>query len=186
MYKAGLVIPTTYTRANGLPLGSEADESYRKLLILDSGIELRLLNMNMGNTTAITTQILPSSVADLVNKGSMAEMIAGLEILRNQTPNLKRELYYWTRQVRGAHAEIDYIIAKDATVIPIEVKAERQGGMKSLWNFMRDKNLSEAIRSSLENFGEFQYIDSEADNAVRHVTIFPLYALAQLFLEGGE
>lgn len=180
LYKAGLVIPVTRTDANGLPLGSESDENYRKMLLLDSGLELRLLNMTLGSVTGITTQILTATAADLINKGSMAEMIAGLEIMRNQTPNLKFELFYWTRQAKNAVAEIDYILAKDASVIPVEVKADRQGGMKSLWNFMRDKNLTQAIRCSLENFGEFDYTDSEANGEIRHVTICPLYALSQL------
>lgn len=65
-------------------------------------------------------------------------------------------------------------------VFPFEVKAGVQGGMKSLWEFMRDKQLTEAVRCSLENFGMFDYIDSKTDNAVRHVTIVPLYAISQL------
>ena len=35
-------------------------------------------------------------------------------------------------------------------------------------------------RCSLENFGAFDYIDNQADGAVRHVTILPLYALSLL------
>ncbi|MCF0187467.1 MAG: ATP-binding protein, partial [Bacteroidaceae bacterium] len=136
LYKAGLVIPVTHTHANGLPLGGEADECFRKMLFIDSGLLLRMLNMTLGNVNEITTQILTASVSDLVNKGSMAEMVAGLEIVRNQTPNLKYELYYWVRKARGAQAEIDYVVAKDSKVVPIEVKADCQGGMKSLWNFM--------------------------------------------------
>ena len=64
-------------------------------------------------------------------------------------------------------------------VLPIEVKAGVQGGMKSLWDFMRDKKLTRAIRSSLENFGKFDYVDLKADGAIRHVVILPLYALSQ-------
>ena len=177
---AGLVIPVTHTDANGLPLGSEADGSFRKMLFLDSGLLLRMLNMTVGSVAEITTLILTANVADLVNKGSMAEMVAGLEIVRNQTPNLKYELHYWARQARGSQAEIDYVVARDSHVLPIEVKAERQGGMKSLWGFMRDKQLTEAVRCSLENFGEFTFTDTKAHDAVRHVTICPLYALSQL------
>ena len=65
-------------------------------------------------------------------------------------------------------------------VLPLEVKAGVQGGMKSLWDFMRDKKLSQAIRCSLENFGKFDYIDPKDDNAVRHVEIVPLYAISQM------
>jgi hypothetical protein len=65
-------------------------------------------------------------------------------------------------------------------VLPLEVKAGVQGGMKSLWDFMRDKKLSQAIRCSLENFGKFDYIDPKDDNAVRHVEVVPLYAISQM------
>ncbi|MCF0168783.1 MAG: ATP-binding protein, partial [Bacteroidales bacterium] len=101
LYMSGLVIPATHSHANGLPLGGETDDRFRKMLFLDSGLLLRMLNMTLGNITEITTQILTASVSDLVNKGPMAEMIAGLEIVRNQTPNLRFELYYWMRQARG-------------------------------------------------------------------------------------
>ena len=57
---------------------------------------------------------------------------------------------------------------------------DTQGGMKSLWNMMREKNLSNAYRISLENLGQFDYHDSEAENAIRHVQICPLYAISQI------
>lgn len=38
----------------------------------------------------------------------------------------------------------------------------------------------EPFRCSWENFDEFEYIDKEDGNAVRHVTLLPLYALSQL------
>ena len=181
LIKAGLLIPVTHTNGNGLPLGDEADESIRKMLLLDTGLMLRLLNMQIGDTTAITTHILTSTAADLVNKGPVAEMLAGLELLHYLSPNLHHDLYYWVRQAKNATAEIDYLFSKDMQVLPIEVKAGVQGGMKSLWDFMRDKKLSHAMRCSLENFGRFDYVDSKADDAIRHVDILPLYALSQLF-----
>ena len=46
--------------------------------------------------------------------------------------------------------------------------------------YFYDKKLSQAVRCSLENFGQFDYVDSKADNAVRHVTIVPLYAISQM------
>lgn len=178
--KAGILIPVTHTDANGLPLGEEKDEGTRKMLLLDTGLLLRLLNMSSGDITAITTQILTASAADLVNKGPMAEMLAGLELLHYLSPNLHHELFYWVRQAKNATAEVDYILPHNMEVLPVEVKAGVQGGMKSLWDFMREKKLSQAVRCSLENFGQFDYVDPKADNAVRHVTIVPLYAISQM------
>lgn len=177
---SGLLIPVTRTDANGIPLGSEADESYRKILLLDSGILLRLLGMESVDVESIATEILTADNVELVNKGSLTEMVAGLEILRYKTPNIRHDLYYWTRNAKNSVAEIDYVGVYDQKVLPIEVKAGVQGGMKSLWLFMREKSLFKAIRCSLENFGELEYIDKEADNSVRQVTICPLYSISQM------
>lgn len=179
LIKAGVLVPVTHSSGNGLPLGDEADESIRKILLLDTGLMLRLLNMTMGDTSAITAQILTATATDLVNKGPMAEMLAGLELLHYLTPNLHHDLYYWVRQAKNSTAEIDYLLSRDMKVLPFEVKAGVQGGMKSLWDFMREKKLDQAVRCSLENFGKFDYIDAEAEGAVRHVEVYPLYALSQ-------
>lgn len=45
---------------------------------------------------------------------------------------------------------------------------------------MRKKALHHAVRTSLENFGEFEYIDKESQNACRHVDVIPLYAMSNL------
>ena len=178
--KAGIVIPVTHTSANGLPLGSEANSSYQKILLLDTGLMLRLLNMATGDISELTEQILTSDVASLVNKGPMAEMLAGLELLHYRTPNIRHEMYYWQRQAKNSQAEVDYITSYRQTVLPIEVKAETQGGMKSLWIFMREKKLQNALRCSLENFGAFDYEDNETGGEVQHIQICPLYAISQI------
>ena len=177
---AGILHPVTHTDANGLPLGSEEDKSYQKMLLLDTGLLLRLLNMSLGDVSELTTQILTASATDLANKGPMAEMVVGLEMLHNMSPNIRHELYYWVRHAKNSQAEIDYIATYLQTVVPIEVKADTQGGMKSLWAFMRDKRLHYAIRCSTENFGKFDYVDNQANNEVRHVRICPMYAIARI------
>ena len=145
--------------ANGLPLGSEADNSYRKILFFDCGLMLRLLGITIGDTTLLTTQILTATAADLVNKGTVAELVAGLEMLHYMEPNLRHELFYWVRMSKNSLAEIDYLLPSHLNILPIEVKAGNQGGMKSLWSFMREKHITEAVR---------------------HVNIFPLYAVSQI------
>ena len=185
LIKANIIIPVTHTNSNGLPLGDGKDDGIRKILVLDTGLMLRLLNMTMGDITELTTHILTATAADLVNKGPMAEMLAGLELLHNLTPNLRHDLFYWQRQAKNATAEVDYVLPAATHILPFEVKAGVQGGMKSLWDYMRERKLSQAIRCSLENFGEFDYIDNRADGAVRHVRIFPLYAI-RVFLKYSE
>lgn len=178
--KAGIVIVVTHTDGNGLPLGSEVDTSYQKMLLLDTGLMLRLLNMTTGDISELTELILTSDITDLVNKGPMAEMLAGLELLHYRTPNIRHEMFYWQRHAKNSQAEVDYISSYRQTVLPIEVKAETRGGMKSLWMFMREKDFVNAIRCSLENFGTFDYEDPEVMGAIRHVQICPLFAISQM------
>lgn len=66
-------------------------------------------------------------------------MVAGLEIIKNQQPDNVPSLYFWMREARGALAEVDYILAKDMKILPIEVKAEVKGGMKSLYSLSKRK-----------------------------------------------
>lgn len=192
LVKAGIIVPVTHTDGNGLPLGGEEDKDCRKYLLLDTGLLLRMQNMSMNNMTQNAGFILTSTVSDLVNKGPLAEMIAGLEILRNLEPNIRHDLHYWLRQAKNATAEVDFLTSLNSTVLPIEVKADTQGGMKSLWTFMRDRKLDHAVRCSLENFGFLEYRDRFSDNrgnnfeAVRRVAICPLFAMSQLFQTGNS
>lgn len=177
---AGICVPVTRTDANGLPLGNGSDSAYKKILICDPGIMLRILNMSLGDISELTTEILTESASTLVNKGPMAELIAGLEMEHHAVPNIRYELYYWARQAKNSQAEIDYVENIGREIMPIEVKAGQKGGMKSMWIFMREKKLERAVRCSLENFGSFVYEDDQAHKAIRKVTICPLYAISML------
>lgn len=170
---AGLLVPVCSTAANGFPLGAEADEKCVKYLFMDSGLLLAVLGMDYGNVTSITEAILIGNAADLVNKGHITEMVAGLEIIKNLPPDSIPSLYFWMREAKGSMAEVDYILSKDMKILPVEVKAEVKGGMKSLYSFVEAKGITHAVRTSLENFGRFTKGDCTID-------IYPLYALQNL------
>ncbi len=170
---AGLITPVTHSDGNGLPLGAEENGSYTKYLFLDLGLMQTMLG-----TPA--SEVLLASDIDFVNKGAASEMFVGQELVKNHDCFQKAEMYYWQNLSRGANAEIDYLEAKDGKVLPVEVKAGTRGSMQSLWLFMRKKGLANAVRTSLENFGKFDYEDKEDGNAVRHVDVIPLYALSNL------
>lgn len=170
---AGLIKPVVHSDGNGLPLGAEENVSYAKYLFMDLGLMQTMLG-----TPA--SDVLLASETDFVNRGATSEMFVGLELMKNHDCFQKSEMYYWQNMARGTNAEIDYLEARDGKILPIEVKANTKGSMQSLWLFMRKKGLLNAVRTSLENFGEFDYIDKEDDNARRHVNVIPLYALSNL------
>lgn len=176
---AGLVIPVIATSGNGIPLDAEANEKNMKILLLDSGLLLSVLQLEGNLAQHLVDLIMTGSPQDLVKKGGLVEMVAGLELLRNKPCVQRQKMFYWEKSGNSI-AKIDYLDTFHLKVTPIEIKSGTQGGMKSLWQFMREKRLTEAIRCSFENFGEFTYTDPQADNAERHITIIPLYALENL------
>ena len=170
---AGMIIPVKHTNGNGLPLGAEENDSYVKYLFFDLGVMQTMLDIPAAD-------ILMASDVDFVNKGAASEMFAGLELQKYRDCHQKAEMHYWHNTTKGSNAEVDYLKAKNGKVLPIEVKANTQGGMQSLWIFMRKRHLHNAVRTSLENFGQFDYYDPEENFEQRHVDIVPLYALSNL------
>lgn len=178
---AGLVTPVVATAGNGVPLDAEADEARMKALFLDPGLLLSVLQLESSTSQEIIEQILTASPQELVNKGGLVEMVAGLEIMRNKPCVQRQKMFFWEKKGNSV-AEVDYLGIHNLKVIPVEVKSGTQGGMKSLWMFMREKHLTEAVRCSLENFGEISYTDPEDGMIQRHVRIIPLYAISQIGL----
>jgi predicted AAA+ superfamily ATPase len=169
---AGLIKPVVHTAANGIPLGAEINDKFVKYIFLDSGLLLRLLGLeNVGGTSEIFKLIFAGTESDLVNKGHITEMVAGLELLKYSTPTQRHDLYYWQNLSRGAQAEVDYVMIKNMKVVPLEVKAGTTGSMKSMYQFIEAKHLDYGIRTSLENFSKLGNVD-----------IIPLYALSNIYM----
>lgn len=182
---AGIIKRVNHTAANGLPLGAEVNEKFRKYIFLDSALLLRILDMDMGSSRQLTELIVAGTAEDLVNKGGLAEMVLGWEMVKYNNPRSQHDLYYWENTSEGTRSEVDYIIARDLKVLPIECKAGTSGKMKSLHLFMRQKHLTDGIRCSLENFATLESRDKNTnhgdDNAVWRIRIFPLFAISNLF-----
>lgn len=174
---AGLIMKVSHTAANGLPLGAEVNEKFVKYNYLDTGLLLRILELDFGSAKPLTDMIVAGSEADLVNKGSLAELSVGLELLKASNNRHKYELHYWENISNGTTSEVDYVIPHDMKVLPIEVKSGMSGKMKSLRLFMQRKDISIAIRTSLENFNILSYNDN---GITREIDIIPIYAIGNL------
>ena len=175
---AGILKAVRHTAANGLPLGAEVNKKFCKYIYLDSGLLLRILDLDLGGSREITDLILLGAAGDLVNKGGLTEMVAGWEIVKAGNPRTQHDLYYWENLANGTTSEIDYVVTHEMKVLPIEVKSGVSGKMKSLRFFMQKKQLTLAVRTSLENFGEVEL--SEEGGVSRRIEIRPLYALGDL------
>ena len=162
---AGLVYAVTHSSANGLPLAAETNPRYRKLMILDTGIYQRFLRLDI-------TNLLLEDKFEQINRGALAEMFAGTELVKSQNNRMPAELYYWQREKAGSAAEVDYVIQQGQDLVPVEVKAGTKGAMQSMFLFLTEKQRRYGIRSSMENFGEYQ-----------QVQIYPLYAVGKIITE---
>jgi predicted AAA+ superfamily ATPase len=180
---AGIVKMVQHSAGNGLPLGAEINNKFRKFHYLDTGLLLRILDMEMGSASQLTELILAGAAEDLVNKGHITEMVAGWEIIKSLSPRTEHDLYYWENTSDGGTSEVDYLITQEMKIIPVEVKAGVIGKMKSLRQFMRRKHLLIAKRCYLENFGVIEFKDAEDTqypNAIKKIFIHPLHSLSTL------
>lgn len=180
---AGLIKRVVHSAGNGLPLGAESNSKFQKFIYLDSGLLLRILDLELGGAGPLTQEILTEAAAQLVDKGSLTEMVAGWELVKYSSPRgALNNLYWWENLDRSTTAEVDYLLAHNMRVLPIEVKSGISGKMKSMHLFMRNKNINDAVRCSLENFGELTVHDGEEGQNQRTIHIIPLYAISNLFL----
>jgi predicted AAA+ superfamily ATPase len=159
---AGLVYPVTHSSSNGIPIGAEINPKKTKLLIFDTGIYQRILGLNVAD-------LLLKDDVEVINKGNIAELFVGLELIKSTQCYEKTGLYYWHREAKNSQAEVDYVIQIQDVIIPLEVKAGTKGAMQSMYLFMNEKKSSFGIRVSLENFSEFE-----------NVKVIPLYAVSNL------
>jgi uncharacterized protein len=173
--KARICHPVLSCAANGVPLGAEVKEKFFKEIFLDVGLSSALSGLTF-NQVNITDEIM------LINKGALAEQVAG-QILRTiQLPYINPALYYWQREEKGSNAEIDYVIEHKNYVIPLEVKAGSTGGLKSLHLFMGLKNFPVAARvnASFPNKTAIR-VKTHSGKGVKYTLLsLPFYLLGQL------
>jgi predicted AAA+ superfamily ATPase len=159
---AGLVYKVYHSPGHGLPMGDQANLKIFKALLHDTGIFQQIAGLRLSD-------IIIADNIDMMNKGHIAEIFAGTEMIKYGNVYEKRELYYWHREKRGSNAEVDYLFELEGEILPVEVKSGSIGKMQSLNIFMDENKSSKGIRISLENFSQYGKI-----------TVIPLYAVSNL------
>ena len=177
---AGIIKRVSHTAANGLPLGAEVNDKFRKYIYLDSALLLRILDLDFGASQNIVDTIVAGTAEDLVNKGGLAEMVLGWELVKYSSSRSQHDLFYWENTSENTTSEVDYIIVRNMKVVPIECKSGKSGKMKGLRLFMKNKHIKEAIRCSLENFALLQNNEDKSENEVSNICINPLYAISNI------
>ncbi len=135
---AMVVVPAIHSECSGLPLDATLTPSIYKLYFLDIGL--------MNAIQKLDYHFIDEHLdAILVNKGVIAEQFIAQHLQQFYNNRQPPELRYWVRDKGTSKAEVDFVIQKDSKIIPIEVKAEKGGKLKSLFIFALEKNWKEVI-----------------------------------------
>jgi predicted AAA+ superfamily ATPase len=159
LIKAGLAYKILHTDARGIPLGAQVNPKKFKVMLVDLGLHQRVLGLDV-------SEYLTSNDFDVINKGSLAELFVGQELISKGSEREPANLFYWHREARSSNAEVDFVIQHEGSPLPIEVKSGGTGRMQSIQRFLQERNLKKGIRTSMEHFGKVNDID-----------IIPLYAI---------
>jgi predicted AAA+ superfamily ATPase len=140
--KAKVISIVHHTSANGLPLKADINQKIYKLYFLDVG----LMNTMCG-TKYFSLETLQNN--RFVNEGNAAEQFIAQHLLYAGRPNSNPELFYWLREKSSSNAEIDFIIPWQEKIIPVEVKSGKSGTLKSLYQFISQKEVKQCLRFDL-------------------------------------
>lgn len=169
LQKAGLICPVFRSAGQGIPLGAQAQLNDFKIIFLDVGLSQASLNLD------ITPWFLDPLDA-FINKGEIVEAFVGQEMLAYADPIVKSHLFYWRREVRNSHAEVDYLVQIKDKVAPVEVKAGTSLRIKSMHLFLDSHpNSLYGIRFSAHNYA----VD-------KRVHTYPLYAVSKVFFDAND
>jgi hypothetical protein len=167
-----------HSNCSVLPLQGDVLEKHYKLLFLDVG----LMNAISGTSW---DWLQHCSDDKLINEGVIAEQFIGQHLLESASSFNNRELNYWLREGRTGNAELDFVVAIGGEIVPVEVKAGASGSLRSLHQFMAEKNARIAVRFDA-NLPSLQTIQAKAivgreEKLVEYQLIsLPLYLVERL------
>jgi predicted AAA+ superfamily ATPase len=145
-------------KKGAIPLKAYQDLSAFKLYLVDVGLLVAMADLDaktllMGN--GIFTEF----------KGALTEQYVCQQIYAQ----LDTVPYYWSAE--SSSGEVDFVLARDGKIIPLEVKAEENLNAKSLKNFVSANQLEYGVRTSMSDYRKQEKLIN-----------IPLYAITSLWL----
>ena len=142
---AGLIYKVSRVKKAGIPLLAYEDFSAFKLFLLDTGL--------MGAMSGLPPQaLLEGNVLFSDYKGAITE-----QYVLQQLKSVKGlSIYYWSSDT--SRGELDFLLQKDVSVIPVEVKAEENLQSKSLRFFVEKNAGLHGVRFSMSDYREQEWM----------------------------
>ena len=164
-----------HSSCSGIPLGATIDAKKFKVLFLDVGLMSTATGLNLLDYERAKDVMV-------VNGGAICEQFVGQHLLFSQQFYREPEVHYWVREKRGSSAEVDYVIAEDTAIVPIEVKAGKSGTLKSLHLFIREKHPPLGVRfnSDISSLFALETALAHGKNVHYHLLSLPLYLVGQV------
>ena len=142
---AGLIYKVSRVKKAGIPLSAYEDFSAFKLFLLDTGL--------MGAMSGLPPQaLLEGTVLFSDYKGAITE-----QYVLQQLKSVKGlSIYYWSSDT--SRGELDFLLQKDVSVIPVEVKAEENLQSKSLRFFVEKNAGLHGVRFSMSDYRKQEWM----------------------------
>ena len=136
------------------PISFYEDNNSFKIYYSDIG--LLSLRMNM----------IPNSIIQNINISDKVRGILAESYVAQEFVAMGVSLHYWTS---SNTAEVDFVIQKDDSAIPVEVKSSDNVRARSLSIYIKNYNPNYAIRISSKNFG--------FENGIKSVPLYAVFCL---------
>lgn len=136
---ARVLTRVTHSASRGIPLDAEIKQHVFKLLVLDIGLLVYQCGLNLADIQDIDKLIC-------VNNGALAEQFIGQHLLQRNELYRTPTIHYWSREKASSNAEVDYVIALGSLIVPVEVKAGTTGSLRSLHQFISERQLPIGLR----------------------------------------
>ena len=168
---ANIVLPVYHAESSGIPLRSTIDHSIAKYYLLDIG----LLNCFHQFDWSDMNDMFEES---FLTKGLLAEQFVAQHLAYRFSGKYPPELNYWLRDKTVQKAEIDFVIQRNKKIVPIEVKAQSGGRLKSIRIFAEEKKISEGIKLSKKWYDEENLRLNKKQ--ILHLKNLPLYSVESI------
>lgn len=165
----------TSSHGRGIPLAAEGDERTFKIIFVDVGLVSSILGMVLKDSEKIEEIIR-------VNEGGIAEQVVG-QILRTvRSSYVDPTLHYYVREQKGSEAELDYLLQIGTHIVPIEVKSGTTGQLRSLHQFMAERQFQLAVRINTEkpSFTRVDLKTTKGDRARYQLVNLPFYLTSEI------
>lgn len=167
---AGIIHFVYDTRASGLPLISHVNFKQFKLFFVDIGLTKRALGIDL--------QLMTEASLLLVNRGALTEQLVAQELIAYFDAREPAKLFTWHREEKNADAEIDFVITLGSQIVGIDVKAGSTGKLRSIQQFLNEKNLPLGVRISERPLG--------LEKRLLSVPFYLIHELPRLWTEAYE